>query len=488
MDFLSSPTFWIKTLQLLLSLGFLVFVHELGHCLIAKLFHTRVEKFYLFFNPRFSLFRMKKFDGKWHFAFLSKNTDENDEWSKHPENTEWGIGWLPLGGYCAIAGMVDETHSADELSKEPQPWEFRAKNVWQRLLIISGGILVNFITALLLFIIILYTWGEQVLPLKNMPQGLYYCQSFLQQGFQQRDRIVLIDGEEPYVLADVIEKVVIEGKTPVVVQRGDSLVELNISEDLGKRFLAEQQDFDRAERDHHRADNTYRARSFVGLSPYYPMVIAAVQEGHAAHLAGIETGDSIVSINGIVTPSFFEVQAELKKHPCDSIQVGLVRKGEYLQKGAFIGDQCLLGVMTEPMLSFCTTETREYGFWESIPAGIRHGWEKLVQYIKQFRLVFSKEGAQSVGGFGAIGSLFPSMWDWQSFWYMTAYLSLILAFMNFLPIPALDGGYILFLLVEIITRKQPSDKFLEKANEVGFWLLIALLILANGNDLLKIFF
>ena len=488
MDFLTSPTFWIKLAQFLLSISFLVLIHEAGHCIVAKLNHVRVEKFYMFFNVGMSVFRMKKFDGKWHFQFFHRN-EEKDEWdTKDPDNTEWGIGWLPLGGYCAIAGMVDETHDADQLGKEPQPWEFRSKNAWQRLSIIIAGITVNFIAALILFSAIFYTWGETVLPLKNAQQGLYFSEVFLNEGFEQGDQIMRIDSVVPYTLSEAVNALIIEGKRHVVVARGDQEVALEMSETLGQKFLAAQQEFDKKERAHQKADASYYKRSFVAISEAYPMVIDSVLPMHAGDFAGLQKGDSVVMLAGVMTPTFFEVDNQLVQHPCDSVAIGFYRAGEYMETKAFIGDQCRLGVVVLSKYHFCELETREYGFWESIPKGIAHGWKVLVDYVKQFRLVFTKEGAQSLGGFVAIGNLFPSLWSWEAFWTMTAFLSIILAFMNFIPIPGLDGGYILFLLVEILTGKQPSDKFLEKANNVGFWLLIALLIFANGNDLIRIFF
>lgn len=483
-DFLYNTSFWIKAAQLVLSISFLVVIHEFGHFLCARLCGVRVEKFYMFFNPKFSLLRFKKFDGRWHFAFFAPNTTENDEWSKHPESTEWGIGWLPFGGYCAIAGMVDETHDASKLAAQAQPWEFRSKNVWQRLLIIAGGILVNFVAALLIFGLVFFHWGETTLPLKNANQGLYFSEVFTQEGFEQQDKIVSIDGVEPQQLSDVFRSLIVEGKRNVVVERGDTLT---MSESLGTNLLAAQSDFARQERDHHRNDKHYIARNYVAMGEYFPMVVANVQEGQTGSYLGLQAGDSITAICGVVTPSFYEVQNELKKHPCETISVSFVRDGQELSAEAFMGDQCMLGIQPKPKFEFMDYQTTHYGFFESMKRGIEHGWSTLVMYVKQFRLVFTKEGAQSLGGFGAIGNMFAGLWDWESFWYMTAFLSLILAFMNFLPIPALDGGYILFLLFEIVTGKQPSDKFLEKANQIGMWLLLALLIFANGNDILKIF-
>lgn len=490
-DFLSNTSFWIKAAQLVLSISFLVVIHEFGHFLCARLCGVRVEKFYMFFNPKFSLLRFKKFDGRWHIALFAPNTTENDEWSKHPESTEWGIGWLPFGGYCAIAGMVDETHDSSQLSAQAQPWEFRSKNVWQRLLIIAGGILVNFVAALLIFGLVFFHWGETTLPLQNAHQGLYFSEVFTEEGFEQQDKIVSIDGTEPQVLGDVFQALIIEGKRNVVVERKvESESErqmLTMSEALGTNLLEAQSAFARQERSRHRNDKHYQKRPFVAISEYFPMVVAQVQEGQTGAYLGLQPGDSITAICGVVTPSFFEVQNELQKHPCENISVTFVREGQELSATAFMGDQCMLGVQPKQKWEFFEYQTTHYGFFESVKRGIEHGWDTLVMYIKQFRLVFTKAGAQSLGGFGAIGNMFAGLWDWESFWYMTAFLSLILAFMNFLPIPALDGGYILFLLFEIVTGKQPSDKFLEKANNIGMWILLALLIFANGNDILKIF-
>jgi len=474
----------IQALQLILALSFLVLIHELGHFTFARIFKVRVEKFYMFFNPKFSILRVKKFDGKWHVKFFAKNDDE--EWNQHPEQTEWGIGWLPFGGYCAIAGMVDETHSKDDLAKEPQEWEFRSKPAWQRLLIILGGILVNFIGALVIFTMLLWHWGQDTLPLRNVTNGLYYSEILQQEGFEQQDKILTINGEEPEDLSAVIQSIIIEGKRDVVVLRGTDTLALQMSEDLGTRYLAMQNAFDKNEREKKRADKNYNKRRFVLVAEWIPCVIDSVFPDNAAALAGMQKGDSIVAVNGVSTPCNILMTEELQKHPCDSITLDFYRGGELQQAHLFIGDQALIGVaMKWNIFEF---EHTDYNFWQAIPAGIKYGWNILAMYVKQFRLVFTKEGAQSLGGFGAIGGMFPSTWSWYAFWHMTAFLSVILAFMNFLPIPALDGGYILFLLVEMITRRKPSDRFLEIANEIGFWVLIALLIFANGNDIFKLFF
>lgn len=452
----------------------------------------------MFFNPQVSLVRMKKFDGKWHFAFFSKNLDDvteqeraqlpEDDWRRHPESTEWGIGWIPLGGYCAIAGMVDETHHADQLETQAQDWEFRSKNVFQRMLIILGGILVNFVAGLVIFSCLIGHYGTTTLPLKNVDRGLYYSDVFLEDGFRQQDRILTIGGKEPQDLSDCIQWLIVGGERDVTVLRGTDTVRIETSKDLGNRFLARQQAFERRERDRARQDKTYRKKHYTGLNYYIPFVPDSVLEGGAAYFGGLQAGDSIVEVAGMRTPSYYEVSAALADHPCDSVKIGFYRDGVRHNTSVFLGDQCLLGVLTPAPTSYFEMEHTEYSCLEAIPAGMQYGWDFLKMYVKQFRLVFSKEGAQSMGGFVAIGNMFPSLWSWYAFWHMTAVLSLILAFMNFLPIPVLDGGYILFLLWEMVTRRKPSDKFLEVANQVGFYLLLALLILANGNDLLKLFF
>lgn len=474
----------VQAIQLLLALSFLVLIHELGHFTFAKIFHVRVEKFYMFFNPWTSIVRFKKFDGKWHVKFFAPNEDE--EWNKHPETTEWGIGWLPFGGYCAIGGMVDETHSTEDLAAEPQEWEFRSKPAWQRLLIIMGGILVNFIGAIVIFILMLWTWGQSTLPLRNVTTGLYYSQIMLDEGFEQQDKILTVDGEEPGTLGEAVKAMIIEGKRHITVLRGNDTIQLTLSEDLGTRYLAKQNAFDKAEREKARSDKNYQKRRYTLVAEWIPFVVDSVLPDNSAAFAGIEKGDSIVAVNGVATPCNILLMEELQRYPCDSVTVEFYRHGELMTTRAFLGDQCKLGIV--PKFDIFAFEQTDYTFWQAIPAGIQYGWDILAMYVKQFRLVFTKEGAQSVGGFGAIGSMFPSQWSWYLFWHMTAFLSIVLAFMNFLPIPALDGGYILFLLVEMITRRKPSDKFLEKANEVGFWILIALLVLANGNDILKLFF
>jgi len=480
----------IQAIQLILALSFLVLIHELGHFTFARLFGVRVEKFYMFFDWKFALFKMKKFENKWHFKFFARTPEEGeeDEWSKYPDNTEWGIGWIPFGGYCAIAGMVDETHKAEDVAKTPpQPWEFRSKNVWQRFCIIIGGILVNFIAALIIFGQLLYVWGTDSLPLSKIDTGLYYSEILQTEGFKQQDKILSIEGQEPEDLSDVVQWLIIEGKRNVQVLRGADTVALVMSEDLGTRYLAVQNEFDRVERMKSHQDESYQKARYVLISEYIPFVVDTALAGDLAEEAGIMKGDTIVAVNGVETPCAVMVSPEMRQYPCQEVTITLGRDSGRADVKIFVGDRCQIGVAPYNKLHYFEPDHKDYGFFEAIPAGIRYGWDILEMYVKQFRLVFTKEGAQSLGGFGAIGSMFPNVWSWYGFWYMTAFLSLILAFMNFLPIPALDGGYILFLIFEMLTGKKPSDQFLEKANQVGMWLLLALLILANGNDILKRF-
>ena len=512
----------MQWLQLILALSILVVIHELGHFLFARLFKVRVEKFYMFFNPKFSIIRAKKINGRWQVRFFAPNVEPailplldeagnvkrddkgqpiyrpmtdtellalpEDDWRRYPDNTEWGLGWIPFGGYCAIAGMVDETKSATDLPSEPQPWEFRSKNVWQRLCIIIGGILVNFVAALFIFGMVLFAWGKDELPLRQIHTGLYYSDVLLQEGFQQQDNILSIDGVEPQSLSDIVESLILAGDRNVTILRGEDTLQLVMSEDLGVRYMAIQNALDREERAKERTDKYYVKRSYTLISYYMPFVVDSVMPGGAASFANLRRGDVITAINGYPCPCAAQVRPLLSQYPCDSITVSYMRDTTAMEARLFIGDQGMMGAWPVSAWQYYTPVHTSYTFFEAIPAGIRYGWDKLVLYVKQFRLVFTKEGAQSLGGFGAISNMFAPIWSWPDFWHMTAFLSLILAFMNFLPIPALDGGYILFLLWEIITRRKPSDKFLEVANTVGFWLLLALMIFANGNDIFKAFF
>jgi regulator of sigma E protease len=454
----------MKFLALILSLSLLVFIHELGHYLFARLFKTRVEQFYLFFNPGFSLLRAKKYNGKWHFSWFSKKSPE--EFAQHPDKTEWGIGWLPFGGYCSIAGMIDEsTTSADALPSEPQEWEYRSKKTWQRLLIVLGGVLMNFVGAIVIFSAMLFVWGKETLPMQNVTHGYDYTEVALKNGFQNGDIVQSIDGKKVVNLADVVEQVLLESAKDVTVKRGDSLVTFNLPKDFAKQMLvANPKEF-----------ATVRA----------PFVIDNFAIGSVAQTAGMQIGDSIVALNGVATPTFSDFVKEIADKKGKDVTITYYRNNAKQEVRFKLGADGRIGAVAKNPTLIYKTEKIDYNILESIPAGIQVGTETLVNYVKQFKLVFTKEGASQLGGFGAIGSMFPAEWNWAIFWNMTAFLSIILAFMNILPIPALDGGHVMFTLWEMITGKKPGDKFMERAQMIGMILLFGLLIFANGNDLIK---
>lgn len=486
-------TFLIRTAQLILSLSILVVLHELGHFAFARIFKVRVEKFYVFFNPKISLIRAKKILGKWNIRFFAQNVlpneriklDSNGEplmngknhvmepvpeselpegdWRRYPETTEWGIGWLPLGGYCKIAGMIDESMDKTQLTQEPKPWEFRTQPVWKRLFIISGGVLVNFVLALFIYSVILFTWGREYIPLENATNGLSFSQTMIDAGFRDGDKITAIDGKKPLELSDAIEMILIDHATTVTVDRSGTPVTIEIPENLTQKALASE-----------KGVMTYRM----------PFVIDTVVTGSLASKAALMKGDSLVAVNGKLINMQQEVIREFSENKGKKISFDYYRQGTLYRTTLTMGADGKLGVGWR---NFLKTERVEYGFFEAIPAGIGIGVQKLVGYVKQFKLVFTKEGVKSIGSFGALGQLFPATWDWLSFWELTALISIILAFMNILPIPGLDGGYIVFLIYEMITGRKPSDKFMEVAQMIGMTLLMLLFVYAIGNDIFRAF-
>lgn len=456
-------------LALILSLTILVATHELGHLLFAKLFHTRVRRYYIFFNWQFSILKAKKFGGKWHFLwFNAKTPDSWDEKNLAPEdqdNTLWGLGWIPLGGYCDIAGMIDETKDESDLEEEPQPWEYRTKPAWQRLCIISGGVLVNFITALLLYGAIFAHWGKDELPMHSATLGFQYHQVMLDEGFQNGDLICAIDGQEVDDYMETNKMLLLGNARQVSVRRGDSLVDVAMSGRLVERV------------------NNERVKQL--MSPRIPFVVKSFVAGSTAEKAGMLPGDSLVSINGVHMAAFDEITSALAGHKGETIVVGFYRDRIPASLEVEVNGAGKLGVQCETDIARLFPDVRhiDYTLFQAIPAGISHGWETLMTYVSGLKMLFAPGGAQNLGGFGAMASLFPDHWDWQAFWNLTALLALILAFMNIIPIPGLDGGHIVFTLWEIITRRKPSDKFLSYAQSVGMFLLLALMIFANGNDL-----
>ncbi|WP_075966353.1 RIP metalloprotease RseP [Parabacteroides massiliensis] len=441
-------TFLVKALQLILSLSILVLVHEFGHFIFARIFKVRVEKFYLFFDPWFSIFKFKP-----------KNSD-----------TEYGVGWLPLGGYCKISGMIDESMDKEAMAQPPKPYEFRSKPAGQRLMIMVAGVLFNFLLALFIYSMVLFTWGDTFLPLKNVKAGMDYSETFHNVGFRDGDILLKADDTELERFGEDCFRHVLNAQTVTVLRDGVETV-IPIPEDMAQRVMREKKGF-----------ASYR----------FPMVVRELGEtengGSPAAIAGLQPGDSIVSINGIVTPSFYEVGEVLAQNKDQDVLVGFYRGGVPQTLTLHTDTAGKMGVYSVSPFDIYQTVTRKYGFFESFPAGVMLGVNTLKGYVSDMKYVFTKEGASSLGGFGTIGSLFPAEWDWQTFWMKTAFLSIILAFMNILPIPALDGGHVMFLLYEVIARRKPSDKFLEYAQITGMVLLFALLIYANGNDIFRFFF
>jgi len=436
-------TFLVKALQLILSLSILVLVHEFGHFIFARIFKVRVEKFYLFFDPWFSIFKFKP-----------KNSD-----------TEYGVGWLPLGGYCKISGMIDESMDKEAMAQPPKPYEFRSKPAGQRLMIMVAGVLFNFLLALFIYSMVLFTWGDTFLPLKNVKAGMDYSETFHNVGFQDGDILLKADDTELERFGEDCFRRVLNAQTVTVLRGGVETV-IPIPEDMAQRVMRDKKGF-----------ASYR----------FPMVVRELgktESGESpAAVAGLQPGDSIVSINGIVTPSFYEVGEVLAQNKDKDVLVGFYRAGIPQTLTLHTDTAGKMGIYSVSPFDMYQTVTRKYGFFESFPAGVMLGVNTLKGYVSDM-----KEGASSLGGFGTIGSLFPAEWDWHSFWMKTAFLSIILAFMNILPIPALDGGHVMFLLYEVIARRKPSDKFLEYAQVTGMFLLFALLIYANGNDIFRFFF
>ena len=450
--------FLIRLLQFLLAISLLVLLHEGGHFFFSKLFGVRVEKFYLFFDVT-----VGKWTGKL-FHFKPKKSD-----------TEYGVGWLPLGGYCKIAGMIDESFDTEQMKQPEQPWEFRAKPSWQRLLIMIGGVLVNFLLALFIYSMILFHWGDTYVPLSSMTQGMEFNEEAKALGFRDGDILLSTDrGELKKFGADMFRQ--LSGATEVTVLRDGSEVTLSLPGDLNLLDMLKTEP--------------------IFARVMTPAVVDSVLPGLPAAEIGLQKGDSLVKIGSKAVASFGQFTDELARlsdvlaaavTPDDSMavrQTTLV----YLRNG--VADTVNITLTADLKVGFVPKQiyepvTREYGFFESFPAGIRYGWHVLASYVDDMKYVFTADGAKSLGGFGAIGSLFPAQWDWHRFWEMTAFLSIILAFMNILPIPALDGGHVLFLIYEMITRRKPSEKFMIRAEYVGFGIVILLMVVANLNDILR---
>jgi regulator of sigma E protease len=436
----------IKAAQLILSLSLLVIIHEFGHFLFARIFKTRVEKFYLFFDPWFSLFKVKKGD------------------------TEYGVGWLPLGGYVKISGMIDESMDKEAMKLPPQPYEFRSKKTWQRLLIMVGGVVMNFILAFIIYIGILYAWGEQYLPTANVKYGIEVDSIGTKIGFQNGDKILSVANLEVDNFQKVIPTIILDKAQYVQVERNGEKVDVEISDDdlalliKSKGVMSFRIPFD------------YRIAKFAKDSP--------------AKTAGLKTGDRIIGMDSLKYEYNDQFKAALKENIGKQVTLNVIRDNKEMAFPMVIPETGMLGIQLDQDLEkIFEFKTVRYGLIESIPAGINRGIETINDYLKQFKLIFSPKtkAYESLGGFIAIGNIFPGIWSWFSFWNMTAFLSIILGVMNLLPIPALDGGHVMFLLFEMITGRKPGDKFLEYAQIAGMVLLLTLVIYANGNDIFKLF-
>jgi regulator of sigma E protease len=444
-------TILIRALQLMLSLSILVLVHEGGHFLFAKVFKIRVEKFSLFFDPWFRLFKFKP-----------KNSE-----------TEYSLGWLPLGGYVKIAGMIDESMDKEQMKQPPKPWEFRSHPAYQRLLVMVGGVLFNFILAILIYAAILFTWGDSYTPVKNMKHGMEFSELAESYGFKDGD-ILLSADEVPFERMNIdLLRAIVDAKEVTVMRQGKE-VTLYMPELSLLTITKDRED--------------------IFLSPLIPAQVDSVLPGSVGEKAGLRKGDRILTMNGVAVSSWNNfllrmkrTRAKLQEETQPNYNLSLVVDRAGVNDTLQLSMDSTYVVGAAPKLFNYPKETKTFSFLEAIPAGVTLGVNTLKGYVSDMKYVFTKEGANSIGGFGTIASIFPPTWDWEAFWTMTAFLSIILAFMNILPIPALDGGHVLFLLYEIVTRRKPSEKFMEYAQVVGMILLFGLLLWANFNDVLKLF-
>lgn len=440
--------FWVRAAQLILSLSLLIVLHEFGHFIPARLFKTRVEKFYLFFDWKFSLFKKKVGE------------------------TEWGIGWIPLGGYVKIAGMVDESMDTEQLAKPAEPWEFRSKPAWQRLIIMLGGIIVNVIVGFVLFIMVTAIWGEEKIDFSKMQNGVAVNPYMEQYGFRSGDKILEVNGEKAENLLKLGTEILIFNKQDFKVQHADGKIEnIHLPDDIGSKMWengAEQ--------------NTFNFRAFLGK-------VDSVVPKSAASRLGLKKDDKIIAVNGQKITFTDEMSSILYKNKGKKVDITFKRDGEEITKGVKISKDATLGVFNANKIAQDTAAiyTQYYGFGESISHGIEKGYKMIYSNVAQFKYVFTSKGASSIGGVGSMGKLFPPTWNWEAFWTLTAFLSMMLAVMNLLPIPALDGGHVIFLIYEIITRRPAPQKVLEIAQYVGIFLLLGLMLYANGKDLLGAF-
>lgn len=441
----------IRIGQFLLSLSVLVILHELGHFIPARLFKTRVEKFFLFFDYKFALFKRKIGD------------------------TVWGIGWIPLGGYVKIAGMVDESLDKARLSHPPQPWEYRSKKAWQRLIIILGGITVNVILAVVIFIFMAWIYGESYLPAENLKDGIFVVNEEAGHalGLHHGDKILSIGGKSIENFAELNKELIYSAGKELKVQRGDSLLVLRAPEDIDQIIM--------------------RSGSPEVVALRVPFFVGGFSDSIPyAREAGLQVKDLIVGLNDQPIRYFDEFKTRVKTFAGDTVRIRFVRNDDTLSTACYVSQGGLVGAILGTLslqdldrLGYYRIETRRFTLAQAVPHGLSMAFTMLSEYVRQFRLIFTSEGVKQVGSLGTMMKMFPTTWDWQAFWRLTAFLSLILAFVNLLPIPALDGGHAVFILYEMITGRKPSDKFLERAQTVGMVILLLLMAYALGNDLLK---
>ncbi len=436
----------IKILQLLLSLSILVVFHEFGHFITAKIFKTRVEKFYLFFNPWFSIFKFKKGE------------------------TEYGLGWLPLGGYVKISGMIDESMDKEQMKLPPQPHEFRSKPAWQRLIIMLGGVTVNILLAVAIYVVMLAYWGEEYLPTSEANKYGIVCDSMaMEMGLKNGDKFLSIDNEVIEDFSKIPITLILDEAQSVQVERDGELLNIQIPEGfIGKLVKQKTPNF---------------------LFVRFPYEAGSFSKNSPAEAAGMKIDDKILGINDLSLPYFDQFYDKIKDYKNRSIQIPVLRGTDTVVLNVDIAEEGVIGVYVKPISTYFNFSENKYNLVSAIPAGFEKAYDGIGSYLKQLRLLFSPEvkAYESVGGFITIGSIFPSTWDWENFWRLTAFLSIMLAILNVLPIPALDGGHVMFLFYEIIARKKPNDKFMEYAQVVGMVILFALLIFANGNDIVKLF-
>ncbi len=470
-------TILIKALQLIAALSLLVIVHEFGHYMFARIFGMRVSRFYLFFNYKFSLLKYIPREGK--LMLLSSDDDKalvtlkvgkaqsgdagKDNGKASWRDTVYGIGWIPLGGYCQIAGMIDETQDTKSLSEVAEPWEFRSKPAYQRLLVMLGGVIMNFVLAVIIYAGIAFYWGESHINFRDVSEGFDFVPVAQTVGFRNGDIPVEADGKELGSSASLMD--IVEAKEVKVLRNKKDTVAIALPDD----FIF----------------NVSDAGGFMAMR--VPVIVKSLSAGDPAVKAGVLEGDHFIAVDTVETPSYTEFSRELLNRAGMPTTFTVERDGRPVTLEATPTEDGKLGIGLKLPTEIYPVQYVRYGLLASIPKGISNGTTTMGNYVGSLKYVFTKRGAESLGGFGAIGSMFPSAWNWLSFWETVAFLSIILAFMNVIPIPALDGGHVMFLIWEIITRRKPSDKFLEYAQMAGMFFLLALLLYANGNDLYRFF-